>query len=1002
MAKKLDFDKLIKKGTSASELLKELKLITAELEKLEKEGKDVRKSLSQTFKSSDDVKKLNKAIEQTLKLEQQKIALDKQMVQVNKALANEQAKLTPQYQKQAAALEKLKVKNAEAARERKLDAKIANAAAGSYKKLDLQTQKLANQYKKMSVRTEEQRKRQQALGKQINANRDRLKRMDSAMGQSVREVGNYTGALKKARAGLAAIALGVTAVIGVMRRMSRHFVQSVKDFDVQAKAEKSLEVALGGVSQALLEQARALQQRTIFGDEATIQGMSFLAQMGLEEDQIARLTPAILDMAQAKKMDLKAAFDLVAKSVGSSTNALSRYGIQIEGAAGSNERVDSTLQALNKSFKGQAQAATVGAGRFQQWANAMGDARERLGQWIVGLVDAALPMQKQSELMKEQQTDVNALTGALITNIDNEEKRENILVKINAIAPELAENIRKEGTSIEGVKDALVEWNTEIARNIELQAKQEILIEEREKLLKAQRDQAKDEIALRRKGIKIQEGIAKRNEKLGESTFRLINSQVPLKRQTQLLIKVYEALDIKMGELALSGLKASLKLYRDSTEDLTEATEEYDEILGLLGDDIQKLIDIGGKASKEGTPPPPKKTTLTAYQQLQQEIADLNLELNNAIKTGEDFAPILTKLIPKQTELNAINFWVQNLKEFGDIWGELKELKTEPILIDEDDLVMMEEAEKLLEELTDTADEYIDKITDENIPTLINALGLSEEEMQHIENAINTIKDQLTGLFAKQAELAQQAVDVKNQAVNETIELLQIAEERERAGLNNNKALLEERLAQEKKAQQQSLDQLRKAKIAEVRLEQAATVAKMIKAVANIYENWTSLGPLGQIAAVAEIGAMLASFAGFQSQLKNIQFGEGTRAKAGERGTFTGDLHSDPSGGEALLSQAQVERGENFYILPRSKSMGKEGALMDQAFDSIMNGNMMKDLVSLNFRPLIVQKDSSAMAMKMDGMIREQQNTNHLLSQYKIPDGEGGYTDLNGNTIKVF
>ena len=55
-------------------------------------------------------------------------------------------------------------------------------------------------------------------------------------------------------------------------------------------------------------------------------------------------------MATAKGMNLSAAADLVAKSVGSSTNALSRYGIQIEGV-GSTERLDSAVIALEGQFK---------------------------------------------------------------------------------------------------------------------------------------------------------------------------------------------------------------------------------------------------------------------------------------------------------------------------------------------------------------------------------------------------------------------------------------------------------------------------------------------------------------------------------------------------------------------------------------------------------------------------------------------------------------------------
>ena len=129
---------------------------------------------------------------------------------------------------------------------------------------------------------------------------------------------------------------------------------SIKAFDTQAKAEAKLNTALRGNKKAfesLTAQARELQKVTLFGDEETMAAQSMLASMGLEEEAIKRLTPLIQDMATAKGMNLTAAADLVAKSVGSSTNALSRYGIQIEGAVGSQERLESAAEALTGQFK---------------------------------------------------------------------------------------------------------------------------------------------------------------------------------------------------------------------------------------------------------------------------------------------------------------------------------------------------------------------------------------------------------------------------------------------------------------------------------------------------------------------------------------------------------------------------------------------------------------------------------------------------------------------------
>lgn len=166
---------------------------------------------------------------------------------------------------------------------------------------------------------------------------------------------------------------------------------SVKAFDTQAKAEAKLNTALKGNQKAfksLTAQARELQKVTIFGDEETIAAQSMLASMGLEEEAIMRLTPLIQDMATAKGMNLAAAADLVAKSVGSSTNALKRYGIDIEGAVGSTDRLDSAVLALKGQFDGQAKAAAkAGAGPLKQLSNRFGDLMEKIGEMLIPIMN---------------------------------------------------------------------------------------------------------------------------------------------------------------------------------------------------------------------------------------------------------------------------------------------------------------------------------------------------------------------------------------------------------------------------------------------------------------------------------------------------------------------------------------------------------------------------------------------------------------------------------------
>ena len=172
--------------------------------------------------------------------------------------------------------------------------------------------------------------------------------------KSERQLEGVSGGLNKmATSALKAAGayFGARALLGAIR-------SSITLFAEQELAEKKLEAALGKTSQQLLNHASALQQVTMFGDETIIEAQA---------------------LAAAKGFDLVAAADLVSKTLGSSTNALTRYGIQVTGAVGSTERLTSLTENIAAVFGGQAaaQAKTL-AGTMQQLKNAFGDLQETM------------------------------------------------------------------------------------------------------------------------------------------------------------------------------------------------------------------------------------------------------------------------------------------------------------------------------------------------------------------------------------------------------------------------------------------------------------------------------------------------------------------------------------------------------------------------------------------------------------------------------------------------
>tara|TARA_R100000700_G_scaffold309_1_gene705 strand:+ start:2769 stop:5285 length:2517 start_codon:yes stop_codon:yes gene_type:complete len=199
-------------------------------------------------------------------------------------------------------------------------------------------------------------------------------------------------------------------------------VKLVKMFGEQELAEKRLTTALGRRSQALIDQAGALQQQTRFGDEAIIGAQAMLAAFIKEEEGLKKATQATLDLASAKGMDLNSAADLIAKSIGSSTNSLTRYGIEAEGAAGSTERLESIVKNIDKIFGGFAKGElNTTLGILSATGNAVGDAAENIGQVLAPAVESTARLLKSFaesisvEKVKALGAAITVATGAFVT-----------------------------------------------------------------------------------------------------------------------------------------------------------------------------------------------------------------------------------------------------------------------------------------------------------------------------------------------------------------------------------------------------------------------------------------------------------------------------------------------------------------------------------------------------------------------------------------------------------
>ena len=223
----------------------------------------------------------------------------------------------------------------------------------------------------------------------------------------------------------AAMRKGALVATAAVAGLTLVLIKAVRAANIQEDAEKKLATALGFHSQALLDQASALQKVTTFGDEAIIQAQSLIAAFTKSEEVTKEATKATLDFAAGAGINLRDAANLVSKTLGSTTNALSRYGIQVEGAVGSTERLESLTKNMATVFGGQATAqAETFSGRIAQMSNAFGDLFEEIGfvitknQFMINAIDLARQQFERATFwVKENRRSLMELTKTGITAV---------------------------------------------------------------------------------------------------------------------------------------------------------------------------------------------------------------------------------------------------------------------------------------------------------------------------------------------------------------------------------------------------------------------------------------------------------------------------------------------------------------------------------------------------------------------------------------------------------
>ena len=180
--------------------------------------------------------------------------------------------------------------------------------------------------------------------------------------------------------------IGKTMSIGFTAPFLLAMRSAIKAYDEEAQVVKKLEVALGGTSKALLNQAAAIQKTTIYSDDAVISVQAWAAALGHSEAEVGKMTTAAVGLAAGLGIGLDQAMSMLHKTTLGATKGLGNLVPGVKELTKEQLKSGAAIDLVTAKFGNYAQEmAKTGAGPLKVFQNRFGDLMEQFGE-------AALPL----------------------------------------------------------------------------------------------------------------------------------------------------------------------------------------------------------------------------------------------------------------------------------------------------------------------------------------------------------------------------------------------------------------------------------------------------------------------------------------------------------------------------------------------------------------------------------------------------------------------------------
>lgn len=181
--------------------------------------------------------------------------------------------------------------------------------------------------------------------------------------------------------------LGLTAAVTALATAIGF---SIKNYSEAEEASNKLSLAIKNqglnvdtVKRQYTELAEVLEKKSVYDGDELVAALAIGQAMAGKIRLTDELIKATVDYASATGTDLNSAFEKVGKSIGTTTNAFRREGIEISESASASEKMAQITDVLNSKFEGQAELMSKSAnGAIKQFWVSLGNLSEVLGGFL--------------------------------------------------------------------------------------------------------------------------------------------------------------------------------------------------------------------------------------------------------------------------------------------------------------------------------------------------------------------------------------------------------------------------------------------------------------------------------------------------------------------------------------------------------------------------------------------------------------------------------------------